>query len=148
MSEVRYRALRFVLPSTLIAEPSRAWAAAGFQADPTGRLAMAEDEAAVRQSIMLLISTTPGERVMRPDYGCSLARLVFAPNDETTAGLAIHHVRSAVTRWEPRVEIVHVDAIRDPDRAETLQILLDYRVRATRRIDRLRIPFDLRPGDV
>jgi phage baseplate assembly protein W len=148
MSEVRYRALRFVLPSTLIAEPSRAWAAAGFQADATGRLAMAEDEAAIRQSIMLLISTTPGERVMRPDYGCSLARLVFAPNDETTAGLAIHHVRSAVTRWEPRVEIVHVDAIRDPDRAETLQILLDYRVRATRRIDRLRIPFDLRPGDV
>ena len=148
MSEVRFRALRFVLPSTLIAEPSRSWPAAGFQAGPTGRMAMAEDDAAIRQSIMLLVSTTPGERVMRPDYGCSLARLVFAPNDETTAGLAIHYVRSAVARWEPRVETLHVDAVRDPDRPETLQILLDYRIRATRRVDRLRIPFDLRPGDV
>lgn len=146
MSEVRYRALRFVLPQTLIAEPSRTWASAGLQAGPTGRTEMVEDDAAIRQSIMLLVSTTPGERVMRPEYGCSLARLVFAPNDETTAGLAIHYVRSAVERWEPRVETLRVDAVRDPERPETLQILLDYRIRATRRVDRVRIPFDLRPG--
>ena len=67
---------------------------------------MVEDDASIRQSLLLLLSTSPGERVMRPDYGCSLRRLVFAPNDDTTAGLAIHYVRQAVERWEPRVEIL------------------------------------------
>ena len=53
-----------------------------------GRLAMVEGNAAVRQAIQMLLSTAPGERVMRPGYGCDLQRLVFAPNDDTTAGLA------------------------------------------------------------
>ena len=56
---------------------------------------------AVRQSILLLLSTRPGERVMRPDNGCDLYRLAFAPSDDMTAGLAIHYVRQAVERWEP-----------------------------------------------
>ena len=43
---------------------------------------------------------------MRPDYGCELHRLVFSPNDDTTAGLAIHYVRRALERWEPRVEVL------------------------------------------
>ena len=42
----------------------------------------------IRQAILLLFSTRPGERVMRPDYGCDIHRLVFSPNDDTTAGLA------------------------------------------------------------
>jgi len=70
--------------------------ASGLQLSPRGALALVEDEEAVRQALLLLLTTTPGERVMRPDYGCELARLVFAPNDDTTAGLAIHYVRRAV----------------------------------------------------
>jgi len=46
-----------------------------------------------------------GERVLRPEYGCDLHRLVFSPNDATTAGLAVHYVRAALLRWEPRIEI-------------------------------------------
>ena len=53
---------------------------------------MIAGDAAIRQSIILLLTTTPGERVMRPDYGCPLHRLMFQPNDATTAGLAIHYV--------------------------------------------------------
>lgn len=148
MTDTRVRAMRFVLPQTLITEPSRAWTAAGFQVGPTGATEMVEDDAAIRQSIMLLVATRPGERVMRPEYGCSLTRLVFAPNDETTAGLAIHYVRSAVERWEPRVDMLRVDAVRDPERPDRLVILLDYRVRASQRTDQLRIPFDLTTGGV
>ena len=78
---------------------------------PTGSIAMVEEDDAIRQALLLLISTRPGERVMRPAYGCDLERLIFSPNDDTTAGLAMHYVRQAVERWEPRVEILGVDAV-------------------------------------
>lgn len=107
----------------------------GLTLDPRGAIDTVADEDAIRQSLLLLISTRPGERVMRPDYGCNLAQLVFAPNDDTTAGLAIHFVRQAVARWEPRVDVVRVDTRRDDDDPTRLEITLDYRVRATQRAD-------------
>ena len=55
---------------------------------------------------------------MRPTYGCYLRRLLFAPNDDTTAGLAIHYVRSAIERWEPRIDILALDATRHPERPD------------------------------
>ncbi|HEX9435857.1 MAG TPA: GPW/gp25 family protein [Candidatus Limnocylindria bacterium] len=136
----RFRAWRFVLPDLVAAEGAPS---AGLQVGPQGRVQMVEDDAAIRQSLLMLLSTAPGERVMRPHYGCELKRLVFAPNDETTAGLAIHYVRRAVERWEPRVEILSVDAGGDPDAAGRLLIALEYRVRATSRTGRIVQPLDL-----
>ncbi len=97
----------------------------------TGALAMVDGDEAIRQALILLLSTTPGERLMRPEYGSHLHRLVFAPNDDTTAGLAIHYVRQALPRWEPRVDVLHLDAGPDPERPEWLVIDLRYRVRAS-----------------
>jgi phage baseplate assembly protein W len=127
----------------------------GLTLKPAGGIAMVEGEQAVRQAIVMLMSTMPGERVMRPDYGCPLNRLVFEPNDATTAGLAIHYVRQALLRWEPRVEIMRLDASSvDPtgtpapgaDAGNLLYIRLDYRVRATRRLDQLAMAVDLTGG--
>src|SRR5712691_7039252 len=118
----------------------------GLVIDPGGAIDTVADDEAIRQSLLLLISTRPGERVMRPEYGCDLPRLVFSPNDDTTAGLAIHFVRQAVERWEPRVEVLRVDANRDPEEATRLAIVLDYRVRATLRGDRLVVGVDLQAG--
>lgn len=146
MTVGRYRAWRFAIPSALVSDPDRAWTSAGLQTTPAGRIEMVEEDASVRQAIMLLISTSPGERLMRPDYGCSLRRLIFAPNDDTTAGLAIHYVRTAIERFEPRVEIISLDAGRDPERPERLDLELRYRVRATRRVDELHLAFDLEQG--
>lgn len=115
----------------------------GLVIDPAGAIDTVADDEAIRQSLLLLISTRPGERVMRPEYGCDLQRLVFSPSDDTTAGLAIHFVRQAVERWEPRVEILGVDAGPDPEKAPRLQIVLDYRVRATLRRDRVVVGLDL-----
>lgn len=106
-------------------------AATGFTVSPAGTLALAHGDGLIRQAIMLLLTTSPGERVMRPDYGCPLRRLMFAPNDATTAGLAIHYVRQAIARWEKRVEIVKLDAGPDPQDGGMLVIALDYRVRET-----------------
>jgi phage baseplate assembly protein W len=101
----------------------------GLVTTPAGRLEWVQGEQTVRQALLLLLSTRPGERVMRPEYGCDLHRLVFEPNDETTAGVAIYHVRRAIERWEPRVEILHLDANPDPDEPGLLEIVLEYRVR-------------------
>ena len=101
----------------------------GLVLTSAGSVAMVEADDAVRQALVLLLSTTPGERVMRPEYGCRLHRLIFAPNDDTTAGLAIHFVREAIRRWEPRVDILDLDAGADPDTPWLLLITLDYRVR-------------------
>lgn len=115
---------------------------AGLQIGPGGRVELVEEEAAVRQAILLLLSTAPGERVMRPDFGCSLRKLVFSPNDETTAGLAIHYVRQALNRWEPRVEIVKLDANNSEGGGSRLTIELEYRIKS--RLRTHRATFDLK----
>lgn len=103
----------------------------GLGTDSTGAVATVDGDDSVRQAIVMLLTTVPGERLMRPDYGCSLNRLAFAPNDQTTAGLAVHYVRRALTRWEPRVDIVDLAADPDPDLPERLVVTLVYRVRAS-----------------
>jgi phage baseplate assembly protein W len=115
----------------------------GFELLPTGGLAMVELEDSIRQAIYLLVTTIPGERVMRPDYGCDLYQLVFAPNDNTTAGLAIHYVKRALDRFEPRVDVVRIDAGENPDDPGQLDITLEYRVRATQQPGRVTVSMSL-----
>jgi Bacteriophage baseplate protein W len=134
----RYRAWRFLHPDLDIPE-----GAAGLRISATGGIEIVQEEASVRQAILLLLSTIPGERVMRPDYGCALERLIFSPNDDTTAGLALHYVRQALDRWEPRIDLLRLDADRDPADPTRLELLLEYRVRATQREDRLAFPVRL-----
>ena len=126
------RGWRFLLPE-MEDEPT----SSGLTISRQGGIEMLEGESVVRQSILTLISTVPGERIMRPDYGCDLHRLLFAPNNETTAGLAIYYVRQALERWEPRIEVLHLDAERHSEQPEFLHIVLDYRVRATQNIGQL-----------
>ena len=120
----------------------------GLEVTATGSTSTVEDDESVRQAIILLLSTTPGERLMRPEYGSHLNRLVFGPNDHTAAGLAIHYVRQAIERWEPRVEIVEVDAGADPDRYNQLNILLRYRVRASLAVGTLEYSMQLSGGNL
>lgn len=106
----------------------------GLSLNSRGGIAMVAGGRAIRQSILLLLATRPGERVMRPEYGCCLHRLVFAPNDAGTAGLAMHYIRQAVERWQPRVIIERLEAGADlhgATREGVLDILLHYRVRET-----------------
>jgi phage baseplate assembly protein W len=119
----------------------------GLATTATGGLAMVAGDESIRQAILMLLSTTPGERVMRPGYGSRLHRLVFAPNDDTTAGLAIHYVRQALQRWEPRVEVLEVDAGPDPDDGWRLNIRLQYRVRASLATETLIHNVDLAPAE-
>jgi uncharacterized protein len=127
----------------LFSDPTSPRAGSGLAVSPRGGAAMIDGEAAIRQAILLLLATRPGERVMRPEYGCGIHRLAFMPGDGTTAGLAIHYVRRALERWEPRVDVFDVDAEAVDGR---LEIYLHYRVRATLRTDRLVVPVTLGGG--
>jgi Bacteriophage baseplate protein W len=138
MKQARYRAWQFVHPDL-----DQTAADYGLQITPRGNIAMVSDEASVRQALLLLISTSPGERLMRPDYGCQLHRLAFAPNDDTTAGLAIHYVRQAIERWEKRVRILKLDAHSHPENPGVLEIYLEYVVIATHQAGELKIPVSL-----
>lgn len=133
-----YRAWRFVHPDLDTgAEPP------GLGLSPRGAIQMVAGDEAVRQAILILLTTVPGERVMRPTYGCPLHRLIFLPNDDTTAGLAIHYIRRALERWEPRVDILYLDATRHPEAPAELVITLRYRVRESLQEDALTLAFSL-----
>lgn len=137
MSVPLYQAIRFVHPD--LDDPS---GPAGLRFTNRGSIEMVDGRSSLRQAILLLLSTRTGERVMRPNYGCNLHRLAFQPNDDTTAGLAMHYVRQAIERWERRVEILRLDAT--PTRETgTLEIFLEYRVRATQQTERVAYAFDL-----
>ncbi|MBX3628407.1 MAG: GPW/gp25 family protein [Nitrosomonas sp.] len=115
----------------------------GLYVEPSGKIAMTSSRAAIRQSILLLMSTIPGERVMRPQYGCDLHQLAFMPNDATTHGLAIHYVRTALERWEPRIDIIHIDANTNADDPSLMDITLKYRIRKLKQPEQLIIAYHL-----
>jgi len=119
--------------------------AAGPSLAPDGTTRAVSEAEAVRQSLLVLLATRPGERVMRPLYGCDLHRLVFSPNDATTAGLAMHYARRAVERWEPRVSVVSVDAM--PAGEGELVVRLSYVLRARREPDSVSFVLRLAGGE-
>ena len=104
---------------------------------------MVSDDESVRQSIWTILSTAPGERVMRPNFGCGLAELVFAPNTPGTAGQIMSAVREALIQWEPRIDVLEVDAVPDDTQPNLLSIAVSYLVRSTNNQFNLVYPFYL-----
>lgn len=110
-----------------------------------GAVALSSDAEDIRQAIVIILGTTPGERVMRPDFGAGLYTLAFEPLNTTTKALAKHHVEQALIRWEPRIDSLTV-TVTDDARLGRLMIDIDYRVRATNVFYNLVYPFYLMEG--
>jgi phage baseplate assembly protein W len=110
--------------------------------------APAVSEESIKQAIWIILATAKGERVMRPDFGCGIYDLVFAPNDATTRALAQHHVSEALIRWEPRIEVLQVEVTAAGSQGEELRISIDYRVLQTDNRFNLVYPFYLDRGAV
>lgn len=99
-------------------------------------------EKSIQEAIWIILATSPGERVMRPDFGCDIHRLVFSVMDAATIGRAVQEVRLALIRWEPRIDVLSVDTeIRG--RGEVLLINVHYRNRTTNNYFNLVYPFYL-----
>src|SRR5262245_33709375 len=108
-----------------------------------GRFSVVEYEESVDEAIQIILSTALGERVMRPSFGCGIHDLVFAPNSAATRGMAEHHVREALMRWEPRIDVLEVKAVTSGGQDEELLIGIRYRVRLTDNRFNLVYPFYL-----
>ena len=102
-----------------------------LQLDPRGQLALAAGERSIDRAIRLILSTMPGERVMRPNFGCRAWELVFAPINASTSSLLEHYVTEALDFWEPRIEINEVEVYRDQDMDGALLAAIRYTIKAT-----------------
>jgi uncharacterized protein len=111
--------------------------------DQSGQMTRSTAEECIHQAIWLILATAPGERVMCPDFGCGIHDLVFGANSAATAGQVSNLVHQALTRWEPRIDLLRVEAGPDPAEPNLLLIEIDYRVRTTNNRFNLVYPFYL-----
>lgn len=95
----------------------------------SGAVGASEFEENIRQCVTIILGTRPGERQMMPKFGCRIHELLFAPNNQSTAQVAAGHVREALDRWEPRIEVQDVNASSDPSGAIRLEVV--YRIVST-----------------
>jgi phage baseplate assembly protein W len=116
-----------------------------IRVDKQGEIALVSREEDIRQAILVILGTSPGERVMRPDFGAGLKALVFEPINTATKALVKHRVEEALLLWEPRIDSVEVTMA---DERSLGRLLLDirYRVRATNTFFNLVYPFYLLEG--
>jgi phage baseplate assembly protein W len=123
----------------------RGWA---FPVVPSreGRIRMVEGEDAIEEAIQILLGTSPGERVMRPEFGCGIWELVMEPNTSQLHGRVQARVREALVRWEPRIDVLDVRVDSPPEQKHLLLIRLDYRVRSNNAFFNLVYPFFLQEG--
>lgn len=124
----------------------RGWAMP-IAVDPrTGHVATAEYEDDVRQSILIILETAPGERVMRPNFGCGIHELVFTALDSTTLQRIRSEVEQALQRYEARIEVIGVEVDEAASAEGTLLVQIEYRVRKTNQIGNLVFPFYFQEG--
>ena len=114
---------------------------------PQGTILLTHDRNEIEQAIFIILTTTPGQRVMRPTFGSRLQELVFSPNNGQTAAQAIRHVEEALGMWEPRIRLIKVDAYPDRLKANQLVIEIEFEVKATHDRRSLVYPFYLIPEE-
>jgi phage baseplate assembly protein W len=110
------------------------------------KLPVASGEDKIRQSIWLILATAPGERVMLPAFGCGVYDLVFAPNTAAFRGSVAAEVTDALTRWEPRIDVIGVTVTAQDGQPEVMLIDIGYRIRATNSAYNLVYPLFLTEG--
>jgi hypothetical protein len=112
-----------------------------LQFNPRGQIALALGERDIEQSIRIVLETVPGERVMRPEFGCQAKQLLFAPKNAATEGLLIRYVEEALTRWEPRVEVVTVNVLDDRSTDGAWLVEVNYMIKTTHDTRSIVYPF-------
>ena len=115
--------------------------------DATGSVALVRREREIEESIRLILGTSYGERPMRPEFGCGIHELVFAPADSATAARIAYEVRESLDRWEPRVDVVDVEVTTSDADAAALYVHVTYSVRGANDPRNLVFPFYVIPSE-
>ena len=113
---------------------------------PGGSVRLVTGGEEIDAAVRMILTTAPGERVMRPDFGCAMWEQVFAPVNSNTLGLIEQSVREALARWEPRITLISVEAVPE-DGGSMVRIELGYRVLATNDHRNLVYPFYVIPHE-
>lgn len=114
--------------------------------DPKGRLGYLAGAEKIRQSVWLIMSTSPGERQMLREFGCGIHDLVFEPNTAALRGVVRGKVLDALARWEPRIDVLDVRVEAPGDARNYLLIRVDYRIRSNNSFYNLVYPFFVTEG--
>lgn len=114
--------------------------------DGHGRIALSRHEEDIRESILIILRTAKGERLMRPDFGCGINNYVFSSINTLNISRMENEVREALVQWEPRIELLEVRTDSTGAANGRLMIEINYRVRATNTRFNLVYPFYLREG--
>jgi phage baseplate assembly protein W len=115
--------------------------------DPTGGVALMSGDADVERAMRLILGTAPGERPMRPEFGCGIHNYVFEVADATTAGRVAFEVKDSLARWEPRVTVQDVIVTIDNYEHNTFYIDIHYSKKGSYDTRNLVFPFYVIPEE-
>jgi uncharacterized protein len=115
--------------------------------DASGSIALTSDERDLEQAMRLILTTAPGERPMRPEFGCGIHDQIFSPMDATTAGRVSYDVRAALERWEPRINVTAIDVTYGEGRQGVMYVDITYTERETNDRRNLVFPFYIIPEE-
>jgi phage baseplate assembly protein W len=118
-----------------------------LEIDHTGSIKLTDGPPDLDRSIRVILVTAPGERLMRPEFGCRIWDLLFEPVTPNLLGLIAEAVRDALAQWEPRIVVDEVQPMADEDDASLIRVDISYRVRATNDRRNLVYPFYVIPHE-
>ncbi|WP_039829286.1 GPW/gp25 family protein [Nocardia testacea] len=113
------------------------------QVDAVGGIALATGSRDIEQAIELILRTAPGERPMRPEFGCRVHEHIFSPANEATAAAIAADVHEALSQWEPRIDVLDVGVRFDPAAPGTCYIDVAYSIHERSDVRNLVFPFYL-----
>jgi phage baseplate assembly protein W len=112
-----------------------------LRTDARGGLALVSGSEDIEQAIRIILGTRPGERVMRPTFGCRANDLLFEPRSAATVSLLQEYIHEALLIWEPRIEVIAVNAIADDSNSGALLAEIEYQIKATHDTRSIVYPF-------
>ncbi len=115
--------------------------------DHTGSIRLTDGVPDLDRSVRMILATAPGERLMRPQFGCRIWDLLFEPVTPNLLGLIQEAVQDALAQWEPRIDVEDVTAVPDDVDAALVRVFVTYVVRATNDRRNLVYPFYVIPHD-
>ena len=118
-----------------------------LRVNQSGSIALTTGADDLGSSIRMVLATAPGERLMRPQFGCRIWELMFEPINANTIGLMGVAVREALGQWEPRIDVEDVDVVPDANSDGRVDIRITYRTRATNDHRNLVYPFYVIPKE-
>lgn len=116
----------------------------GAEAD--GSISSSSYEENIRESIMLILGTAKGERLMRPEFGCSIHEYAYSTMETLTQRMIENAIYEALVAWEPRIEVNEIKALTEKALEGKLLISIGYRVRRSNTQVNLVYPFYLKEG--